>query len=657
VFREECFLPTSLIPLSSSIASPLSLSSLTSTLRRLLPLPGPAAATQPAQHPCSADGGKEQKEEKTVEDKRQRHSNTRTYEYVQEYKDSSPHSPVNHRFIEQKSNGRRYVNNYGSNISEHGSDDGSRPGGRAVKKAQRYGGMETTHRAQERVGERLLAAPTNHNQPHHRSPTPTSPFSASTYVSPSSSPSLSSTRPHSRTLTSTNPQRYEDEHPSEYEHRRTYSDALQTRPGTRTMTQTDCEQSPSPYPNTCTPSDDTPPPTSGRVPLSSIVSVLVSDWSRSYTAAALNGDVDSMVAVARGHMRRDGWGCIPHDERRAQQWLLRAKRAYAKVANEEARRAGRKIEKDEIKRRQALLEREVMENAWEDDGYANDDEESPSHEISPSSVICSPSISPTPPTVTPDTAVDRASACNGNNSLIDDRRNASSTRVHGQVPSPSSSSGLRISASLPDLHQHHLAPIHSYAGRSSQNERGTMNHADNGKQVDGRTHTSPEPALQSTTVPSSYSISGRPSPCPSPPPTSNLYQVAEVDATECDSECADESIVSQQPHNDAATLAHLGAVERSTSTHAQSKDRRESDASLRTGGANGQGTASAPVTPSSRFDERNLHSPTSRNFRTPTLSRASSLDPTIIGAQSHSTTTSLPLPLSRSLSAASTCTY
>lgn len=72
------------------------------------------------------------------------------------------------------------------------------------------------------------------------------------------------------------------------------------------------------------------------------MSVLVDEWSRSYTVEALKGDVESMCMLAQGHFSRNGWGCIPHDMQRGHDWLARAKQAIIDAAAVEAKRFGRK---------------------------------------------------------------------------------------------------------------------------------------------------------------------------------------------------------------------------------------------------------------------------------------------------------------------------
>ena len=65
------------------------------------------------------------------------------------------------------------------------------------------------------------------------------------------------------------------------------------------------------------------------------VSVLVDDWSRSYTAEALNGDVESMCMLAQASFSKNGFGCIPHDPERGKDWLERAKRySWARMAEQ-----------------------------------------------------------------------------------------------------------------------------------------------------------------------------------------------------------------------------------------------------------------------------------------------------------------------------------
>jgi hypothetical protein len=77
--------------------------------------------------------------------------------------------------------------------------------------------------------------------------------------------------------------------------------------------------------------------------LSCVVSALVEEWSRSYTAEALKGDVESMCMLAQGHFAPDGWGCIPHDIDRGYDWLARAKQTVVDQAAADARSQGKKL--------------------------------------------------------------------------------------------------------------------------------------------------------------------------------------------------------------------------------------------------------------------------------------------------------------------------
>ena len=117
------------------------------------------------------------------------------------------------------------------------------------------------------------------------------------------------------------------------------------------------------------------------VPLSSIVSVLVSEWSRAYTVGALQGDIESMCMISQAHYSKNGWGCIPHDTQRGAEWLYRAKKAVNDNAVKDAKRCAaaaatsRARILDRAAREAADLEKDILlENVFEVDELATLDE-------------------------------------------------------------------------------------------------------------------------------------------------------------------------------------------------------------------------------------------------------------------------------------------
>jgi len=94
---------------------------------------------------------------------------------------------------------------------------------------------------------------------------------------------------------------------------------------------------------------------SARVPLSSIVSCLVEEWSRSYTIEAMKGDVESMCMLAQGHLSKNGYGCIPHDIERGKEWMEKAK----KQVIEDAKKEEELKNKNKIAAAAALLQTEA----------------------------------------------------------------------------------------------------------------------------------------------------------------------------------------------------------------------------------------------------------------------------------------------------------
>ena len=107
-----------------------------------------------------------------------------------------------------------------------------------------------------------------------------------------------------------------------------------------------------------------------RVPLSTIVHCLVEEWSRSYTALALQGDTEAMCMLAQGHFSRVGYGCIPHDAARGYEWLARAKQSVADAAAADAKRCGRKPCTQAIGVKAQAIERDCLEdNVFEVDEH------------------------------------------------------------------------------------------------------------------------------------------------------------------------------------------------------------------------------------------------------------------------------------------------
>ena len=132
-----------------------------------------------------------------------------------------------------------------------------------------------------------------------------------------------------------------------------------------TVSSADTRDAPTP----CSASVPTAAAAAPRVPLSSIVSVLVDEWSRSYTVEALKGDVESMCMVAQGHFSRQGWGCIPHDMQRGHHWLARAKATMIEHAAAEAKRFGRKPCMASTSSKAAELEEQcINDNVFELEG-------------------------------------------------------------------------------------------------------------------------------------------------------------------------------------------------------------------------------------------------------------------------------------------------
>ena len=113
-------------------------------------------------------------------------------------------------------------------------------------------------------------------------------------------------------------------------------------------------------PNSAAPSASPAPATTTRVPLSTIVTVLVDEWSRSYTVGALQGDIESMCMLSSAHFAKSGFGCIPHDPARGYDWLERAKKAVVEQAARDAKKYGVKICRRDVGQKEAEVEKDIL---------------------------------------------------------------------------------------------------------------------------------------------------------------------------------------------------------------------------------------------------------------------------------------------------------
>jgi len=59
-----------------------------------------------------------------------------------------------------------------------------------------------------------------------------------------------------------------------------------------------------------------------RIPLSSLISELVSSWSRAFIDLATDGDTSSMTLVAQMYLNADGWGSISYNREEGIKWLI-----------------------------------------------------------------------------------------------------------------------------------------------------------------------------------------------------------------------------------------------------------------------------------------------------------------------------------------------